>query len=277
MRIVVTGSNGRIGRYVVRELSHAHSVTGFDRSPEALDGAQHIAGDICDLEQCKRAFDGAEVVVHLAAIPGPEGDGMNVMRTNVIGAYAVHQAAIACGVRRVVSASTISIYGFAFRHRDFNPEYFPIDVLHPVKPQDHYAISKEATESIAAAFHRGHRLQTIVLRPSGAILVEPSMRRRPVEDVQPDERWGMWSYSDLRDLARMFRAAAEAAGIEHGIFNAVAEDNIAGLPSMELIARFWPGIPVRREIPGDDALYQWGEMRTALGFEPQYTLRRLYA
>jgi hypothetical protein len=74
----------------------------------------------------------------------------------------------------------------------------------------------------------------------------------------------------------MFRAAAEAQGIRHEIFNAVAEDNSVGLPSMELITRFWPGVPVRREIPGDDALYDWSDMRAKLGFEPKYTLRRLF-
>ena len=276
MKIVVTGSNGRIGRYVVRELLQAHTVIGFDKSPQPSEGIRHISGDICDLEHCKRAFDGAEAVVHLAAIPGPDGDGMSVMRTNVIGTYAVHQAAVACGVRRVVTASTISVYGFAFRLRDFAPDYFPIDVAQPVKPQDHYAISKEAAESIAAAFHRGHRLQTLVLRPSGAILIEPSMKKRSIAEVHPNERWGMWSYSDLRDLARMFRAAVEAPGVEHGVFNAVAEDNCVALTTMELIERFWPGVPVRREIPGTDALYNWDEMRTLLGFEPRYTLRRLY-
>jgi hypothetical protein len=45
---------------------------------------------------------------------------------------------------------------------------------------------------------------------------------------------------------------------------------------MELITRFWPGVPVRREIPGDDALYDWSDMRAKLGFEPKYTLRRLF-
>jgi nucleoside-diphosphate-sugar epimerase len=276
MKVVVTGSSGRIGQYVVREVAQAHSVIGFDRNVRDVTGIPQVAGDICDLDQCKRTFDGAEVILHLAAIPGPEGDGMDVMRINVIGTYAVHQAAVACGVRRVVSASTISIYGFAFRHRDFAPDYFPIDVAHPVKPQDHYAISKQATEEIAASFWRGHGLETIILRPSGAVLVEATMRRRRFEDVHPDERWGMWSYTDLRDLARMFRAAAEAQGIRHEIFNAVAEDNSVGLPSMELITRFWPGVPVRREIPGDDALYDWSDMRAKLGFEPKYTLRRLF-
>lgn len=262
---------------MVRELSEAHSVTGFDRNPSPDAAPPSTRGDICDPEQCKRAFDRAEVVVHLAAIPGPEGDGMDVMRTNVIGAYAVHHAAAACGVRRVVTASTISIYGFAFRLLDFTPEYFPIDTAHPVKPQDHYALSKHATEAIALAFSQARRLETVVLRPSSAILVEPAMIRRSIDDVRPDERWGMWSYSDLRDLARMFRAAVESPGIQHAVFNAVAEDNSVGIPTLDLLERFWPRIPLRRHIPGTDAVYDPADLVARLGFQHKFTLRRLSA
>ena len=79
MRIAVTGGTGKLGRHVVRHLTHAgHSVVNLDREGERADGFLRV--DLTDYGQVIDALSGSrdgdqpatvDALVHLAAIPAP--------------------------------------------------------------------------------------------------------------------------------------------------------------------------------------------------------------
>ena len=277
MKIVVTGGSGLVGTYVVRELKDRHEIVVFDRCPPKVEGMPFVEGDILDLDACRRTFEGAEVVIHLAAIPHPMSDPPErVMHVNAMGTFIVHQAAADVGVRRVVHASSDSSYGFVFRTRDFLPEYLPLDEEHPQRPQDAYGLSKLAGEEIARSFTRQCGLETIAVRICFVWFPEQADRCLPLTRTPDQRKWmnGLWLYNDARDAAYAFRLAAEAPGIEHEAFLISAADNGTVCDTIDLVHRFYSrDIPLKRELVGNVSLADWSKAKQMLGYEPRYTWR----
>ena len=71
MRVLVTGSSGRIGGVLLEELNRVHEIVGYDRkSPEYLpEGVRFVQGDLLDREALGLAMEGADAVVHLGGYP----------------------------------------------------------------------------------------------------------------------------------------------------------------------------------------------------------------
>lgn len=114
MRVVVTGSAGRVGRAIVVRLAREHEVIGIDRLP-ASTAVQHV-GDIVDRRVLASAFAGAQAVVHVAALHAPHVGTVpdaEFERVNVEGTAAVIAAARSAGIRRIVFTSTTALYGRA--------------------------------------------------------------------------------------------------------------------------------------------------------------------
>jgi nucleoside-diphosphate-sugar epimerase len=173
MKILVTGGQGKVGRFVVQELvNSADEVTVFDRVPGPERGAvRYLVGDIQDLGQVMEAMHGADAVIHLAAIHKPNIATATVTyQTNVVGTFNVHHAAFRLGIKRVVSASSNAVVGWSYSD-NFVPDYLPVDEDHPLRPEDPYGLSKEIGETIARSYAlKG--LETISLRPSGVVTPE---------------------------------------------------------------------------------------------------------
>lgn len=126
MRVVITGGAGFIGSHVADELlRHGHAVRALDNldeqvhpqreRPDYLDPAVELqVGDVRDPDAVDRAFTGAEAVIHLAAKVGV-GQSMYEVRhyadVNELGTATVLQALIGKDVRRLIVASSMSIYG----------------------------------------------------------------------------------------------------------------------------------------------------------------------
>lgn len=134
--VLVTGGTGSFGRRFIRRLLAMPNgparvvVLSRDelkqwemRQDPALDDDKRMRwflGDVRDLDRLRRAFDGVDVVVHAAAlkqVPAAEYNPFEFVKTNVIGAQNVIDAALDCGVSRVVALSTdkaaapINLYG----------------------------------------------------------------------------------------------------------------------------------------------------------------------
>src|SRR5688500_1968583 len=183
MKVVVTGGLGKIGHWVVRELtndgSQSHEVLVLDRVPGPQAGpfqqglVRYVLGDTADLGQVMGALAGADAVIHLAALPAP-GYATNdvTFHINVLGAFNVHEAAWRLGIRRVVSASSTAALGWVYREREFAPDYLPVDEDHPLRPQDVYGLSKKIVEDIARSYADRHSMETVMLRPPGVLSPE---------------------------------------------------------------------------------------------------------
>ena len=81
--MVLTGAAGGIGSSITPRLSRRWNLRLTDL--EASDGIDAL--DVTDLAACRAAFDGADAVVHLAAVPDPDASWEQLLPPNVIGAY----------------------------------------------------------------------------------------------------------------------------------------------------------------------------------------------
>jgi len=280
MKIVVTGGNGKVGRYLVADLAKDHEVVSMDRMGEPSDGAAFVKGDVCNFDACLRAFDGAEVVIHLAAIPHPLSDPQpHVWKVNVTSTYNVHEAAAQSGVRRVVHASSDSTLGFCFMDRRFEPEYLPLDETHPCKPQDSYGLSKLTGELIAQSFTRRVGLETVALRICLVLFpgVEYCMNVASETQTKPaSDRKNLWTYNHVLDVVHAFRLAAETDGLEHEVLFISAADVLAREETMELIQKYHPTVSdIRSDLSGHRSLVDYSKATRLLGYEPRHNWREL--
>lgn len=167
-RYLVTGGGGFIGSHVVDELlSRGHGVKVLDNfSTGRRQNIEHFAhdielveGDVRSYERANAAVKGVDAVIHLAALPSvPRSvqDPLTTSEVNVTGTLNVLLAARDREVRRVVIASSSSVYGannFLPKHEELIP--------HPISP---YGVSKLAAEQYAMAFNAVYGLETVALR-----------------------------------------------------------------------------------------------------------------
>ncbi|TXH81871.1 MAG: NAD(P)-dependent oxidoreductase [Rhizobium sp.] len=111
MRIVLTGSSGRLGRAIFNVLAPDHAVVGVDRTPFAT---THIVGDFADPAILRAAMDGAQAVIHCAALHAPHVGTISdeeFRRINVEGTFLLAEAAQAASVGRLIFTSTTALYG----------------------------------------------------------------------------------------------------------------------------------------------------------------------
>lgn len=112
-RIVITGSSGRIGRAVFWQAVREHEVIGIDLQPSS--STTNIA-NISQPDVLKRAFVGADAVIHTAALHAPHvgvRSEPEFEKTNVESTALVAQIANTSGVRNLVFSSTTALYGYA--------------------------------------------------------------------------------------------------------------------------------------------------------------------
>ncbi len=131
--LLITGGTGSLGRHLVRlalerwrprriivlsrdEVKQQEMRLDLDDDPSL----RFFLGDVRDRDRLYRAFSGVDYVVHAAAlkqVPSAEYNPLEVIRTNVLGAANVIDAAIDCGVKRVIALSTdkavapVNLYG----------------------------------------------------------------------------------------------------------------------------------------------------------------------
>jgi nucleoside-diphosphate-sugar epimerase len=282
MKVTVTGGAGKLGQWVVRELvepadeSVPHEVTVFDLLAGPVhERVRYLVGDVQDLGQIVGALAGADAVIHLAALPRPGLVTDDVtFRTNVMGTFNVHEAAWRLGIRRVVSTSSVAPLGFDFREREFVPDYLPFDEDHPLRPQDAYGLSKEVGEAIARSYTARCGMETVVLRPPGLMTPEQMDEIRR-DGGRPVTRFALYSYVDLRDLARAYRLAIERPLDGYTVLFVAADDSGVAEPLADLYPRLLPAIGDRASgLTGGRASVSNARAREVLGWQPKYSWRR---
>ncbi len=174
-KIVITGGAGFIGSHIAEALVQDHEVVIVDNlddyySPElkrqnldmllANPNVRFIEGDITNLDLVRRVIDDTvDYVFHEAAQAGVRisvEDPFKPNNVNVLGTLNVLKAALDAGVRRVINASSSSVYG--------KVQYLPFDEAHPTMPVSPYGVSKLAAEHYCRVFYEVYGLPTVSLR-----------------------------------------------------------------------------------------------------------------
>ncbi|MBN9103314.1 MULTISPECIES: NAD(P)-dependent oxidoreductase [unclassified Pseudonocardia] len=279
--VAVTGSSGKLGRHVVRDLQeHGYRVVALDRVTDpGSSAAAQVRLDLTDYGQVVEALsgvddrhDGVDAVVHLAAIPAP-GLTTNsaTFANNAPCTYNVFAAARAVGVRNVVWASSETVLGLPF---DAPPPYIPVDEEYPPRPESTYSLVKTLEEEMARQFCRWvPEMKMIGLRFSNVMDVA-DYAGFPAFDADPQlRRWNLWAYIDGRDGAQAVRKALEHEMTGTEVFVIANADTVMSQPSARLAAEVYPGVPVTRELGEHETMLSIDKARRVLGYEPQHSWR----
>jgi nucleoside-diphosphate-sugar epimerase len=173
MRVAVTGGTGFVGSFAVaRLLAHGHQPRLLVRDPSkaervlggrgvALDQVELVVGDLADTTAIATLLDGADAVVHAAAVIGVTGPRTDLVAENVHGMEHVVGAAVARGLDPVIHISTVAVFVPPDR-----PTITPESRL--ASPRTDYGRSKLAAEQYARGLQAEGAPVTIVY-PGGVI------------------------------------------------------------------------------------------------------------
>jgi UDP-glucose 4-epimerase len=277
MKILFTGSSGpKVGATVAAHLAATHEIIGIDLMPAPQ--TKHIA-DIAAVTNWSKYLEGVDAIIHFAALHAPHRETHSredFYATNVDATSRLIEAAKACGVKRVVMASTTSVYGRAMRSK--TKAVWVTEALTPIA-EDIYDETKLAAEAICRNAFSTNFITT-ALRFS----------RSFPEPLPLMAQYRLHRGVDARDVAEAFSLALTTSLTQ---FEAV---NISGdtpfvvgdcdqlmhdAPSVlqqrapELVAEFRQrGWSVPQSI---DRVYVIDKAKAILGFEPQYGWRSVLA
>ncbi|WP_127473172.1 NAD-dependent epimerase/dehydratase family protein [Microbacterium sulfonylureivorans] len=278
MRIALTGSSGKLGTVVFRELIAAgHEVVGMDVVGQR--GPSFVQVDLTDYGQVIDAFggvgdrhDGIDAVVHLGAIPAPGiRSDIATFHNNMTATFNVFWAAVRLGIRRIVYASSETVQGLPF---DAPPPYIPVDEAYPPRPESVYSLVKTLEEQLAVELVRWHPdLSVTALRFSNVMVPEDYAEFPSFDADALLRKWNLWGYIDARDGAQAVERALEVAPPGFDQFLIAAADTVMTRPNAELIAEVFPGVPVTGEIGDHETLLSIHKARRLLGYEPRHSWR----
>lgn len=274
-RVVVTGGNGLVGRTILKEfIEQGYDVLNCDlRLPEEALCHTMIA-DLQNLGEVYGVLQGADAIIHLAAIPRAYDFPNEVtFQNNAMSTYNILEAAAGLGIKKVVLASSESSYGICFAKELQSPQYVPIDEEHPQLPEDSYGLSKIVNEETAKAMHRRTGMQVVSLRLGNVISPEmyekfPSFIHDPSERVRI-----LWSYIDTRDIASACIQAIEKDGLGAVALNLAADETSMDIKSRELMAKTFPDVEIRGDLEEYETLLSNKKAKELLDWQPIHKWR----
>lgn len=277
VRVLVTGAAGRIGRVATEHLaSLGASVTAMSLEGDQVEGADRaVAGDACSPVQVGQALEGADAVVHLAALAHRDaGAPSEVYTTNVVSTFVVLTQAAECGIRRAVVAGSINRYGLPQGiDPDARPAYFPIDTDIPADVSDWYSLSKLNDENTSRMVWRRWGVDVVTLRfphvNSSAALLELSARLK--EDPRSALTEG-WSYLDVRDAARAIQLGLTSGSRGAHAFYLAAPLTLMPYRTEDLLDRYAPGVPRTRPFVGREVPIDLTPAHAVIGFGAEHVI-----
>jgi nucleoside-diphosphate-sugar epimerase len=276
MKVAVTGANGRVGKYMIQELlDHGYEVRALTMEPWEEAPVEQAQADIMDAGQVTKALAGCDAVIHLAAIPSPNGfSDSHIFQTNTMGVFHVLHAAGQLGMKRAAVASSDCAFGITWSFSRAKPVYLPMDEEHPAIPDNCYGLSKVAGEQIADGMARRFGMSIASLRIT--FIIEPEQYGgsflQKISHNPDAEPWNVWSYLDVRDAVRAFRLGIEEPFSGHEVFCIASGEQRCAIPSKELAQRYFPDAELRRTFTGRESFLDCTKAKRMLGFEAQYRI-----
>ncbi len=303
-RIVFTGGSGGAASHLIPQLtSLGHTVLNLDirRPTPPLPNVHTIVTDLTDSGQVFNALTSnftlpmperwpdqlptpPDVVIYFAGYNTPlQVPDSETFRTNVLSMHNVIEAACKLGVKKIIVASSVTVYGGAFSHGESKVENFPIDEECATEPTNTYALSKVCGEKIAKSFAQRFAPSVDIYVLRIARITTPMEYEGEIfkSYVEEPEKWAPhgWSYTDIRDLGKMVQLCMEKDGLGYEVFNATNDgitnylerDGTAG----KFLERVMPGARFTREIGEREAPLTNGKIKRVLGFRQEWDWREL--
>lgn len=276
MRIALTGSSGKLGTVVARELRAAgHDVIGLDvrgdRGPGFVQVELTDYGQVIDaLAGVNDQHQGFDAVVHLGAIPAPGiRSDVATFHNNMTSTFNVFWAAVRLGIRKIVYASSETVLGLPF---DVPPPYIPVDEEYAPRPESVYSLVKTLEERLATELVRWNPDLSITALRFSNVMVPDDYAEFPFDDDARTRKWNLWGYIDARDGAQAIERALEVAPAGFDTFIIAAADTVMTRPNSELVAEVFPGVETR-ELGENTTLLSIDKARRLLGYDPQHSWR----
>lgn len=291
-RILFTGGSGKAGKHVIPYLlDKGYRVMNVDLNPLKIPGVDNLNADITDSGQMFNAMSSYaaldeleygkgtptfDAVVHFAAVPRilikPDNE---TFRVNTIGTYNVIEAAVKLGIKKIIIASSETTYGVCFSDGITDPKSLPLEEDYDVDPMDSYGLSKVVNEHTARSFQRRSGFDIYALRIGNVIEPHEYQELFPHYFKHPEvRRRNAFCYIDARDLGQIVDLCIKKDGLGFQIFNAGNDENGAIIPTKELAQRFFPKVPLTREMDTHEALFSNKKIKDMLGFKEEHSWRK---
>lgn len=251
-KIVITGGAGFIGSTLARRLAENNEIVLFDslarNTIQYFSSSPHpsvsmVEGDVLDYTSVRSVVEGADVIVHAAAIAGIDTvirSPVRTMEVNMLGTANVLRAAADAGVKdRVLEFSTSEVFGSrAYRVSEENQAV----AGSAGEARWVYAVSKLAGEHLTHAYYRQYNLPTVTIRPfnvygpgqtgEGAIqiFIRKALKNEPIAIYGDGTQIRAWCYvDDMVDALMLALESPNAVGESFNVGNARAVTTIFGL------------------------------------------------
>lgn len=276
--IVVTGATGDVGSWLVEHFADdGDRVIGIDleRPDEPPANSAFRAVDLTDQGETWEVMYEADpdAVVHCAALPNPLDDpGTRVFENNTVSTYNTLIAAGRVGTP-VVWTSSQAVYGSLYAENSWLPDYLPVDEEHERRSEDPYGTSKICGEEVAAAVARRYDIPVTTIRPATISFPGRPYTRGERESFDLSEATlsgDLWSFVDVRDLARLVELTLDPPYDGHQVFLSVADENYLGRPTTEVIEAVTGELPEPCALEGKQAAFSNAKAKDVLGWEPTH-------
>ncbi len=288
MKILITGSQGRIGRWLVRTLLEAgHTLRTLDTAAQARGNDwEHIPGDVRNLSLVRSAVQGMDAVVHMAAILAETRGYEDLMYSvNIQGTWNILMACVEAGVSRLVNFSSVQALGHSNPHH--TGIYLPLDDSVPRQPAIPYQITKHVGEEMCQAFVLMHGLTSVSLRPT--YVYDPNesdhgwWRHLPEDVLASTSTKDYWAFVDVRDVCQAVVLGLAAPVTGHQAFLLTSDYTRAKIPTQELVAKYYPKFAWPKVTPEEylkenpyRSLIDCSQAKQVLGWQPAYSQRETF-
>jgi nucleoside-diphosphate-sugar epimerase len=234
-----------------------------------------VVGDMTDVAFVRDAVQGADAVVHCAALRAPMmGTAEAVFCGNTTGTFTILEQAGQAGVRRAVVSSSYSVLGLTFAPTLLHPAYLPIDEQVPLQVEDSYAHSKQVDELSADLMWKRHGMTVVALRLPFLGGMADTIPDR-AERIARDPGFGtaareFWTYLETRDAARACVLGLTEPPAGCHVVSVAAPNTLAPYPTEQLLAVYHPDVPRRRAFPGRTAPFDLSRARDLLHFAADF-------
>lgn len=192
---------------------------------------------------------------------------------NVVGTNNVVEAAVKLGIAKIIIASSETTFGICFADGVRDPHELPLNQDHDIDPMDTYGMSKKVNEVTARSFAQKSGADIYALRIGNVVEPHEYESLFPQYFADPQVRRRNAFNYDARDQGQIVDLCLKKDGMGYQVFNVCNSTNGMNIPNADLLARFFPDVPVTEDLGVWGSLMSNRKIRDVLGFQDAHDWR----